>query len=130
MKQAEEAMMDVQEQNAAPAADMPINQQKIDEWKKEFGRIFRTQIGDIVIIWHRLTRGEYIKIMTDEAVNAEADQDTVIYKRQEEALRTVALYPDKDTLNDLIEQAGCLATNIGGEIMDVSGFSVTKTDER
>jgi hypothetical protein len=102
-----------------------VSQEQIDAWKREYGKVFRSVIGKDVVIWRRLKRSEYITAMTAEDLSE--DPEVRIYQRQESVLKAVCLYPSN--IDELIESEGCLATNLGGEIMDCSGFAMPKTDE-
>ena len=33
-----------------------INQEQLNDWKKEYGHIYKTTIGDVAIIWRKLRR--------------------------------------------------------------------------
>ena len=116
----EEATIKMQEQEPGT-----INQQQIDEWKKEYGKVFQTVIGSDIFIWRRVRRNEYIDAMTDSSLSE--DSDRRIYERQELILKKVCLYPSPDEVNRLIEEEGCLATCLGNEIMDRSGFAIPIT---
>ena len=102
-----------------------LNQQQIDAWKEEHGKIFKTSVGDDVVIWRKLRRKEYVTIMSQEATKEfEGDK---IYARQDMIVATVALYPeDVETL--IAENAG-LATCVADEIILKSGFDLTNTEE-
>ena len=104
-----------------------LNSQQIDEWKKEYGHIFKTQIDDVSIIWRRLKRNEYVNLMTDSLNEEESNVDKRIFTRQEEVLKTVALYPDN--IDEIIEDMGGIATNIAEDIMKASGFGGPETTE-
>jgi len=102
-----------------------LNQQQIDEWKKQYGKIFRTTIGSSAFIWHRLSRKDYVSLMTDEGVSA--DEDERLYQRQEMAVKAAVLWPEN--VEEVIQEEGCVASNLGGVIMERSGFRIPVTDE-
>lgn len=109
----------------APKKPVTLNKQQIDEWKKQYGKIFRTVIGSDAFIWHRLTRKEYVALMMDETVSADADER--LYQRQEMACKTAILWPEN--VEEILEAEGCIASNLGGVIMERSGFNLPVTDE-
>ena len=102
-----------------------INQQQVDEWKAEHGKVFKTSIGDDVIIWRKLRRKEYVHIMSKEAT-ADAAGDKV-YARQDLIVEMAALYPEN--IQDLIQENAGLATCVSDEIILKSGFDLTETEE-
>ncbi len=109
----------------APKKPVTLNKQQIDEWKKQYGKIFRTVIGSDAFIWHRLTRKEYVALMMDETVSADADER--LYQRQEMACKTAILWPEN--VDEILQTEGCIASNLGGVIMERSGFNLPVTDE-
>ena len=102
-----------------------LNKQQIDEWKKQYGKIFRTVIGSSSFIWHRLSRKDYVSLMTDE--NVPDDEDERLYQRQEMAVKAAVLWPEN--IEEVIQEEGCVASNLGGVIMERSGFRIPVTDE-
>jgi hypothetical protein len=102
-----------------------INQQQIEEWKTKYGKIFKTSVGDDVVIWRKLRRKEYVQIMSREATEG-ADGDKV-YARQDLIVATVALYPEN--VDVLIAENAGLATCVADEVILKSGFDLTTTEE-
>ena len=79
-----------------------INQQQIDEWKAEYGKIFRTTVGENTVIWRKLRRKEYVHIMSNEATqDIECDK---VYARQDLIVAAVTLYPEN--IEELVAEAG------------------------
>ena len=102
-----------------------LNQQQVDAWKAEHGKIFKTSVGDDVVIWRKLRRKEYVYIMSKEAT-AEAAGDKV-YARQDLIVATAALYPEN--VQDLIDDNAGFATCVADEIILKSGFDLSDTEE-
>lgn len=119
----EEAGVDAEVE--APKKPITLNKQQIDEWKKQYGKVFRTVIGSDAFIWHRLTRKEYVALMMDE--NVSEDGDERLYQRQEMACKTAILWPEN--VDEILQAEGCIASNLGGVIMERSGFNLPVTDE-
>lgn len=102
-----------------------INQQQIDEWKAEHGKIFRTTVGENTVIWRKLRRKEYVHIMSNEATqNIEGDK---VYARQDLIVATVALFPEN--IEELIAENAGLATCVADEVILKSGFDLMTTEE-
>lgn len=102
-----------------------LNQQQIDEWKAQYGKIFKTSVGDDVIIWRKLRRKEYVQIMSQDATrDAEGDK---IYTRQDLIVATVALYPEN--IEVLIADNAGFATCVSDEVILKSGFDLANTEE-
>ncbi len=109
----------------APKKPIVLNKQQIDKWKKQYGKVFRTVIGSDAFIWHRLNRKDYVALMTDSDVSD--DEDERLYRRQEMAVRAAVLWPEN--IDEVIQEVGCVASNLGGVIMERSGFRMPVTDE-
>lgn len=101
-----------------------LTQKQIIDWKKKYGKIFKTKVGDHVCIWRKLKRKEYVKIMADESGETESER---IYKRQEEIAKTVVIYPDN--FSELMEDNAGIASTIADEALARSGFDITTTEE-
>lgn len=98
---------------------------RIQAWKTEHGKIFKTVIDGEEYIWRKLKRKEYVALMS--AKYEEEDVEARIYTRQEEITKQVVLYPENiEAL--IIENAG-LATTIADEVITRSGFGLTETQE-
>ncbi|WP_312339220.1 hypothetical protein [Anaerospora hongkongensis] len=102
-----------------------LNQEQIEEWKAQYGRIFKTTIGDDVVIWRKLKRREYVHIMSQEATDGIAGDK--VYARQDLIVAAVALYPEN--IKDLIADNAGLATCVADEVILKSGFDITDTQE-
>lgn len=100
-----------------------INQEQLNDWKKEYGHIYKTTIGDVAIIWRKLRRKEYVETMT-----AETDSpDTKIFDRQDAIVKLCSLYPDD--IEELIEQEAGISGAVADEIPMKSGFDISATEE-
>lgn len=97
---------------------------QIKEWKDKYHKVYKTVVGDQVIVWRKLTRKEYVKVMT------EVDDDNSqikVYLRQDAITQMVTLYPKN--IAQVIEENGTLSSAIADEIMMKSGFDVASTAE-
>lgn len=121
----QEQPVDESETPAEEKKPIVLNRQQIDEWKKQYGKVFRTVIGSDAFIWHRLSRKDYVAIMMDE--NVSSDEDERLYQRQEMTVKAAVLWPEN--VEEIIQDAGCVASNLGGVIMERSGFRLPVTDE-
>lgn len=103
-------------------------EEKIEGWKKEYGKIYQSVISGKAYIWRRVKRSEYSTIMNMKFENADNAEDR-IYARQDEIVKlTVLNIPQDELINDLEELSG-LSTCIADEVLDKSGFSVSSTIE-
>lgn len=99
---------------------------QIDLWKKEYGKVFMTTVGDTDYIWRRIKRSEYSNIMS---VNEGDTVDERIYNKQILIAKTVVLnYPEAQMEVFIDEYAG-LPTVLSEEVLDKSGFNVKATIE-
>ena len=98
---------------------------KIQAWKAEHGKVFKTVIDGEDYIWRKLKRKEYVALMANKS--EEDDLDARIYERQEEIAKLVILYPEN--VADLINENAGLATTISDEVIARSGFGITETQE-
>lgn len=100
-----------------------ITQDMIDNWKKEYGDLFKTTIGEQAFIWHGLTRNDYKEVMNTEY----EESDNKIFDRQDDIVRNCVIYPED--IEDIIERKGGIATTIADEILKEAGFGVTETEQ-
>lgn len=105
--------------------DHAISQDQIDAWKAEYGKLYKSTIGDFAFIWRKLRRKEYVDIMSQEKT-ADVQGDKV-FARQALIVKAVTLYPDN--LDELLEENAGLATSISDEIIIKSGFVINDTEE-
>lgn len=100
--------------------------EQIDEWKEQYGKIYKSVVGDKEYIWRRIKRSEYAGIM---ALKDGTDVDERIYNRQCAMVKTVVLNIDKDELEEELEELAGLAITISEEVLEKSGFNITETVE-
>ena len=103
-----------------------LTQEQIDTWKKQFGSVYKTIVSGEPIIWRKLKRGEYVKVMTKESLK-KGSQDARVYARQDEITKICTLYPEN--IDKMIEENGALSSVISDEIMFRSGFAAEATTE-
>lgn len=106
-----------------------IPQQQLDEWKLQYGELYRTVLNNQTFLWHKMRRREYIALMTDTELSDIQNADLRIFVRQERILKTCVLYPDQDTLEKIMDYNAGVASNVSDEIMLASGFRVGKTEK-
>lgn len=100
-------------------------QARVQAWKAEHGKVFKTVIDGEDYIWRKLKRKEYVALMSVKS--EEEDLDARIYERQEEIAKLVTLYPEN--IAELVEENAGLATTIADEVIARSGFGITETQE-
>ena len=106
-----------------------VSQQQLDAWKLQYGDLYRTNLNSNSFIWHKVRRKDYIDLMTDPEISAIENQELRIFFRQEKIMKQCVLYPDMETLENLIENNAGIAGNISDEIMMVSGFRPVSTEQ-
>lgn len=99
---------------------------KIQAWKAEHGKVFKSVIDGDEYIWRKLKRKEYVALMADRE-ELDEDLDIRIYERQEKISKLVVLYPEN--IEELINENAGLATTIADEVVARSGFGITETQE-
>ena len=119
MEEMEEQKLEEQE-----PSEKTVSQQQIAEWKMEWGKIFKTSIGNQPFIWRKLKRKEYVNIMSSGEGTMEAEK---FYERQEMIAQATVLFPEN--IEEVIEDDAGVATALADEILLKSGFDITTTEE-
>ena len=117
-----------------------ISKEQIEEWKNEYGHIYRTFLDGNPIIWRRLKRKEYeeitISTADDELDLNEDEEDTPdmarkrtarMYNRQNMIAQAAIIYLEKAM--DLLNNYALAITNISDDVMARSGFDMPKSEE-
>lgn len=92
-------------------------QKIIDKFKKQYKRIYETDVAGERIIWRPIKRSEYREIMAYE--DKELSDREMVYVREEMMAKKVILYPKTE---DIIEEFAGVAEVIADECMYYSGF--------
>lgn len=92
-------------------------QKIIDKFKKQYKRIYETNVAGERIIWRPIKRSEYREIMAYE--DKELSDREMVYVREEMMAKKVILYPKTE---DIIEEFAGVAEVIADECMYYSGF--------
>ena len=109
--------------------DSMISQQQLDEWKLKHGELYRTYLNGQSYIWHKIKRKDYIALMTDPELSALDNAELRIFLRQEKITKLCVIYPDTNTLADIIENNAGVAGNLSDEIMMISGFRPVSSEQ-
>lgn len=117
-----------------------ISKEQIEEWKNEYGHIYRTFLDGNPIIWRRLKRKEYeeitISTADDELDLNEDEEDTPdvarkrtarMYNRQNMIAQAAIIYPENAM--ELLNNYALAITNISDDVMARSGFDMPKSEE-
>lgn len=116
-----------------------ISKEQIEEWKSQYGHVYRTYLEGTPIIWRRLRRKEYEEIIVgtydDGSDNDEDDDDDEdpkkrtarMYRRQNMIAKTAVIYPENAI--ELLESYAVAITNISDDVMSKSGFDMPKSEE-
>ena len=100
-----------------------LTDELIKELKKEYKKLFKTKMADgTVAVWHPLNRKEYKELM--KKYEDVADRDERVWLREEEACKLAVVYPDKDTVAELVLNSAGWATLLSDEIYEKSGFKL------
>ena len=109
----EEEIKEVEEMDTEEIAVQKI----IDKFKKQYKRIYETDVAGERIIWRPIKRSEYREIMAYE--DKELSDREMVYVREEMMAKKVILYPKTE---DIIEEFAGVAEVIADECMYYSGF--------
>lgn len=107
-----------------------LTKNQIVEWKDQFGKIYKTTIGEQDFIWRPIRRKEYVELVKKNTKLMEekgsddlmAMQDEIYYQRQEDLVISCILSPEPEEMAKLVEEQGGLASALSDEIMEKSGF--------
>ena len=114
-----------------------ISKEQIEEWKSQYGHVYRTYLEGTSIIWRRLRRKEYEEIIIntyddDDSDNEENDDEedpkkraAMMYHRQNMIAKAAVIYPEME----LLESYAIAITNISDDVMAKSGFDMPKSEE-
>ena len=102
-----------------------VSQAQIDEWKAEYGHVYKTANGKDAIIYRPVRRSEYTQLMLDTDISDEDEQDVEKRIERTENRRTKicevsVLYPEN--ISEVLESQAGLANMLAEEIMAHSGF--------
>lgn len=121
---------EMQQQAGIPSSvDKIISKQQLDEWKLRHGELYRTYLNGKSFIWHKIKRKDYIALMTDTELSAVDNPELRIFLRQEKIVKLCVLYPDKEELDNIVENNAGVAGNISDEIMLISGFRPVSSEQ-
>ncbi len=110
-----------------------IAKSQIEEWKAEFGHVYKTSSGGTDIIYRPVRRSEYTELMKDTEIPIESEEDIEarakrLQDRQDGLCKIAVLYPEN--IDEILEALAGLASNLSSEIMDHSGFdALSKSEE-
>ncbi|MNQ63141.1 hypothetical protein D3C85_775120 [compost metagenome] len=97
-------------------------QSEILAWKKQFGRIYKTNTPDgDSFVWRALNRFEYKQIMSTPNTNE--------LLREEMIAETCVLFPYNYCYEDMVNQAGGIPSMLAEQIMQKSAFTRKVTVE-
>lgn len=113
VKSIEEQIKEVEEKDTEEIAMQKV----IDKFKKQYKRIYETDVAGERIIWRPIKRSEYREIMAYE--DKELSDREIVYAREEMMAKKVILYPKTE---DIIEEFAGVAEVIADECMYYSGF--------
>ena len=78
-----------------------LTESQINDWKKQYKKIYKSIVGEEVIIWRKLKRSEYIDIMTNSSFKDD-DSNKSPYLRQDAIVKMCCLYPSN--MDEIIEE--------------------------
>ena len=119
--------------------EIVISKEQIEEWKSQYGHVYRTYLEGTPIIWRRLRRKEYEEIIIntyddDDSDNEENDDEedpkkraARMYRRQNMIAKTAVIYPENAM--EFLESYAIAITNISDDVMAKSGFDMPTSAE-
>ena len=90
-------------------------QSEISSWKKQYGKVYMTEIEDDIYVWRPLSRFEYKEVMNVPNTNE--------LSREEMICEICVLFPYEYTYEAMINQPGGVPSMIAEQIMQKSGFT-------
>jgi hypothetical protein len=103
------------------AQDLPIfpggpYQSQLDAWKKQFGKVFATELetGE-TYIWRTINRFEYKEVMSIPNTNE--------LTREEMICEVCVLFPSEYSYEDMVNDKGGVPSMLAEQIMQKSGFT-------
>ena len=109
--------------------DEGISEDQINQWKAEYGDIYRSKIADLTFFWHKIRRADYVRIMSDKELNEIDNLDLKIYYRQDIIIKSSILYPSQEELDKILEENAGISTTLADEIMIRSGFGRAQSEK-
>jgi len=106
-----------------PISELEVLEGKIQEWKKQYKKVYRTELGELTIIWRLMSRKDYTEVMSIAPIN----EDLIVYERENAICRKVILHPAD--VDEFIETYAAVAEVIANECMTKSGFDIPTTTE-
>lgn len=108
--------------------DTELTYELIKQLKDKHKKIWKTTLVDgTEIIWRRLNRKEYKKIMKDyEDIE---DKGERLMEREDAVCRAAVLYPCVSVLNNILENMAGASPVISDDIYEKSGFRVAAPEE-
>ena len=100
-----------------------LTEAQINDWKKQYGKIYKSIVGDEVVIFRKIKRSEYMQVMTD----IDSEDPMKIFLRQDMITKMTTLYPNN--IEQLIEENGALSTVVSNEVLGKSGFDLLSTTQ-
>jgi hypothetical protein len=100
-----------------------LTETQINDWKKQYGKIYKSIVGDEVVIFRKIKRNEYMQAMTD----IDSEDPMKVFLRQDMITKMTTLYPNN--IDQLIEENGALSTVISNEVLGKSGFDLLSTTQ-
>lgn len=100
-----------------------LTETQINDWKKQYGKIYKSIVGDEVVIFRKIKRNEYMQAMTD----IDSEDPMKVFLRQDMITKMTTLYPNN--IDQLIEENGALSTVISNEVLGKSGFNLLSTTQ-
>lgn len=95
----------------------------IPEWKKEYRAVYKNYFtDDLFIIWRPLKRVEYKNLSKEDDIS-----DT--QKFQDKIIKTCALYPNEEEIENMLEDFAGLGLILSDEILRLSAFGISETQE-
>ena len=102
--------------------------EEVKRLKNKYMSIYQMDIADQRFIFKPLSRKEYKEIMNTTFDDTISNDDTIL-SRETMMAKSVIVYPDKKTVEDMLERFAGIAEVITEECMKISGFLSEKERE-
>ena len=98
-------------------------QSKVENWKQEFGSVYRIDFEDDTFIFRTLSRLEYKQLVNNIEGDEQGNQEELSWFREEQLCNKCILWPKDYGQDDMSNGKAGIPTVVSEYIMSKSGFN-------
>ena len=106
-----------------------ITQEQIDEWKAQYGKLFKTVFGPYEFYWHPFTRKSYNETMSETTEMEIEDEDELLFLRRYQSIVKNVVYPDQEKVKEILDSNYGILETFPNLVLEKSGFFRDETSE-